>query len=955
MNNETPPLPAPASCPRERVLAGEARVLEMIARGAPRDESLAVLSRLIEKDTPGVLCCICIFDASGREIEAVVAPGAPSAVLQSVVGLSLESPFLMPCAEVAQSGVPHLVTDLKLDPKWSGTPWAKSMVTHGFRQCRSTPVFHPGGRVCGTFVLLSRHPGEQKLSDSGLSETAAHLASIAITRARDEQLQEENEQRLRLAVEGAGLGVFEWNRKSNHIAWSKHLRHLLGLRGDSGNGLDALVNAVHVGDRGRIQAALEKVAGEGGMFDLEFRTPEEHWLAAKGRGFAMAGGAILHVRGVVADITSRKRAEQELKETGQTLRLAVCAAQLGLWDWNPKSGTGTLDARCRQIFGWEPHTYGDWKKCIHPDDCAAATRVGERALEPGSSGSFANEYRIVRPDGEVRWLAGFGSVVFDSDGQAIRVIGANLDITRQKQSEKAAAESAARFQFLAESLQQKIFTSEPSGVTGYLNPQWAAYTGRSVSEVLRVGWHHFVHPDDRSNTLSLWQAALETGRAFETEHRFRRADGTYRWHLSRAEPFFSNEGTFAGFIGGCVDIHDQKELEARLRESEGRSRLAVEAAGMGFWDWSGGGVIKWSPEHNRILGIPPERVDGTFEDFLEHVHPADRPGVRDAFRRTLTERVDFKAEFRTCSESDDMRWVAGHGRAFFDRDTGEPRRMLGVVRDITDRRQSEERIRQNQEDLRRALAEAELAREHAEEASRAKDRFLAILSHELRTPLTPVLMAVSTFKNDPELPEKVRSAMEMIQRNVKVEARLIDDLLDLTRITRNRLEFIQEPMDLAAAARQALDICRPEVEAKSLRLESNLETLACPVLGDFARLQQVFWNLIKNAIKFTDDGGLLRIHASKVGDRVRVAVRDSGIGIDPAILPAIFKPFEQGNAAVGRQFGGLGLGLAISQATIEAHDGVLTAESGGVGCGATFTVELSCGSGATLRQETRAK
>jgi signal transduction histidine kinase/ActR/RegA family two-component response regulator len=246
------------------------------------------------------------------------------------------------------------------------------------------------------------------------------------------------------------------------------------------------------------------------------------------------------------------------------------------------------------------------------------------------------------------------------------------------------------------------------------------------------------------------------------------------------------------------------------------------------------------------------------------------------------------------------------------------------------KRQAEER-----ESLIREQAIAEHARVEAERASEAKDRFLAMLSHELRTPLTPVLASVFMLECEDNVPEIMHESLQLIRRNVELEARLIDDLLDLTRISKGKVQLSFEIVDAHTLLRNALEICQSEIEQKKLELRSEFAATKVYLQADPARLQQIFWNLIKNAVKFTPHGGKLSIRTTNNGDgQFRLEVEDSGCGIDPEVLPRIFRAFEQAGRT---QLGGLGLGLAISKALVEAHHGSISAESQGRDSGATFT------------------
>jgi signal transduction histidine kinase len=249
--------------------------------------------------------------------------------------------------------------------------------------------------------------------------------------------------------------------------------------------------------------------------------------------------------------------------------------------------------------------------------------------------------------------------------------------------------------------------------------------------------------------------------------------------------------------------------------------------------------------------------------------------------------------------------------------------------------------------VERVLAQVQQERRlrEAEAASRAKDDFLAALSHELRTPLTPVLALVSALRKDERLDADIRGDINLIHRNISLEARLIDDLLDLTRIARGKLEVRMEPVDLVPILDHAMRTSRDfDSSGKKVSWESKLSRQPTFVQGDGARLTQVFWNVLKNAVKFTPERGTIRI-CSRMEERdgrewACVSVADSGIGIAAEALPRIFDAFEQGGRGITRQFGGLGLGLAISRAIVELHGGVIIAESAGLGAGATFTVRL---------------
>jgi PAS domain S-box-containing protein len=282
---------------------------------------------------------------------------------------------------------------------------------------------------------------------------------------------------------------------------------------------------------------------------------------------------------------------------------------------------------------------------------------------------------------------------------------------------------------------------------------------------------------------------------------------------------------------------------------------------------------------------------------------------------------------------------------------GEDQRPTGVMIQVTDsteiaifRRQVTE---MNQELMLSSIRQHELTETteklnvRLQTAIRHKDDFMAVLSHELRTPLTPVFAALALLQRNTRLDDETRELVEMIGRNITLEARLIDDLLDMTRIERGQMNLDRLPVDLCVVLEHAVEVCRPDLEAGKLTLEVDSEDGPILVEADAGRLQQVFWNLLKNSIKYSPVGGHVRVRCRRQGDSYVLAeVSDRGVGIDPELLPRLFTAFQKGDKDLSRKFGGLGLGLAISRAIVDLHGGTVTAQSGGKDKGAIFSVRL---------------
>jgi two-component system, chemotaxis family, CheB/CheR fusion protein len=395
----------------------------------------------------------------------------------------------------------------------------------------------------------------------------------------------------------------------------------------------------------------------------------------------------------------------------------------------------------------------------------------------------------------------------------------------------------------------------------------------------------------------------------------------------------------AGAMG--LEVSDRRRTEQALRESEERLRLIVDNAreyAILTLDLKRR-ITGWNSGAESLLGYVAEEVIGESADiiFTEEDRVARAP-QREAAQALADGRA---ADERWHRRKNGTRfWGSGVMMAMRDADGTHPIGLLKIFRDQTQARAAEQALETSRAELVQALVDNRRARAEAEAASHAKDRFLAILSHELRTPLTPVVMALHSLERSAELPASLRGTVELIRRNVRAELMLIDDLLDVTRISSGKLEMSRSQTDMHEVVHAAADVCAGDFAAKRQRLGLALHAARHVVPGDAARLQQVVWNLLKNAAKFTPDEGEVQVVTSNVDGHLVLIVADTGIGIASEALPTIFDAFAQEGPWVTSEFGGLGLGLAIAKATIEAHHGSLVAASSGRNQGATFTIEL---------------
>ncbi len=384
-----------------------------------------------------------------------------------------------------------------------------------------------------------------------------------------------------------------------------------------------------------------------------------------------------------------------------------------------------------------------------------------------------------------------------------------------------------------------------------------------------------------------------------------------------------DELQLAGVVAALVAFAiERKRAEDLARRNEERLRFALDAASMGTWDWDiATGSVRWSDNLERIHGLPAGTFDGTFASYEREIHGDDRERVLASARRAIEQGVPHDVEYRIVAPDGTVRWVEGKGHVEFD--DGRPVRMTGVCMIVTRRK------------------EAELARlAAAEEASRLKDEFLATLSHELRTPLNAILGWVQILRTGAPAAEQVGRALEIIGRNAALQAQLIEDILDVSRIITGKLEIERLPVLVPHLLEMAVNAAVPAARAKGIRLTSDVQPDLPPIEGDARRLQQVVGNVLSNAIKFTPEGGEVAVRCRAEQSTIAIEVSDSGTGIDPPFLPYVFDRFRQGDSRSTRRHGGLGLGLAIARHIAVEHGGGIEARSAGRDRGSAFTIRI---------------
>lgn len=400
---------------------------------------------------------------------------------------------------------------------------------------------------------------------------AAAILGPALQKSHDAAALSESEERLRMAQSVANIGTWEWEVPTGKVRWSDSLEAIHGLApGTFGGTLDAMRSDIHPDDVARVEASIAD-ALECGHHEVQYRvvTPDglTRWVAARGEVFYGADKTPLRAVGICMDVTDQRIAEEALRRSEERLRLAQETGRLGTWEWDSRSGEVYWSEGAERLHGYEPGTFpGTYEASIsrvHPDDLPLVREATE--LLPQQQ-TRETEYRIVRPDGAVRWIQVSGRMVDDHRG-----IGVHLDVTERRESEERLAQSESWFREMANGVPALIWVAGVDGKITFLNDQWIEFTGRPAEQQLGDGWMEDVHPEDREAVEAIYRSSFEARRPFEQEFRLRDHSGDYCWLLGRGRPLFHGAGSFAGYIGSCVDISDR-------RRSAEATKLAADVA-----------------------------------------------------------------------------------------------------------------------------------------------------------------------------------------------------------------------------------------------------------------------------------------------------------------------------------------------------------------------------------------
>jgi len=768
------------------------------------------------------------------------------------------------------------------------------------------------------------------------------LVNDITRRKQAEQRLRQSEERLRIAQQAANAGVWDWNIVTNDVTWSQEYYHLYGLdpatiQPSYENWLSSIIEA----DRDRTDQAARAALEHHTNLNVEFRilhpTQGERWLTAIGQTFYDDHHQPLRMTGIALDITNRKQVQRELQQTLQTFTTLVQASPLPIVVIEPNMTVQLWNKAAEQLFGWSAAEIIGQPIPIVPEEKQEECLQLQKAIAKQEVFAGVETYRCKR-DGSKVVVSISAAPLYDEQNNFQAILLILQDITQQQQAEQALRQSEQWARLAIQVARLGAWRLHLDTNLVEIDERMREIWGEP-NDVVMIPLPKVlerIHPDDQARVANAVNVALEPQLSgiYETEYRIVWNDGSERWVLAKGQAVFEGEGESrrtVDFFGTALDITERKLSEATLLESEERYRYLAESIPQLVWTADTAGILtdvnqRWC----TFTGLTLAQVHA--EGWQTVVHPDDTPELFQNWAMAQQDGTYYQAEGRMRRADGVYRWHL-HQAVPLKNEQGQVIKWFGTATDIEDQKQLE----QQRIEL---LKQEQAAREQAETANRLKDEFLAVLSHELRTPLNPILGWSQLLQTQKLNSAKTIEALKTIERNAKLQAQLIEDLLDVSRILQGKLNLNVTPVNLSAIINGAIETVRLAAEAKSIKIQTMLASNVGQVAGDPSRLQQVVWNLLSNAIKFTPSGGLVEIRLEHLDSAAQITVIDNGKGISLQFLPYVFDYFRQADSTTTRKFGGLGLGLAIVRHLVELHGGTVQAESLGEGLGATFKVKL---------------
>jgi PAS domain S-box-containing protein len=679
-----------------------------------------------------------------------------------------------------------------------------------------------------------------------------------------------------------------------------------------------------------------------------------------------------NARRLVEEETARRVAEENARVIfAERERLHVTLSSIGdaVISTDAEGRVNFLNPVAQRLVGWtnEEAAGRNLEEVFHIVNETTRRTVENpalRALREGVIIGLANHTVLISKQGIECPIDDAAAPIRDDEGRVFGSVLVFRDITERRRNEQRLRESEQRFRELADAMPQIVWTARPDGQIDYLNDRWTEFTGLPPT-VGNQEWANLLHPDEAPLASERWAASVRTGEPFEMQLRLReRGQQTYRWHLIRTIAVLDQAGRVKRWFGTATDIHDQKRAEESSRylahasaqlasvvDYESTLQKVANLAVPHFADWAAADVI--DGDTLRRLAVAhqdPERVQLVHE--LMRLYPPDPQspsGVSAVLRSGQPELIpDITDELLAQHARDErhLNLIRSLGlRSYICVPlvvSGQPFGALTFATAESGRKYTPADLALAVELANRTSIAIENSQlyEALREADRRKDEFLATLAHELRNPLAPIRNSLQILKMPRVDAETVERSRDMMERQVHHLVRLVDDLLDVSRVMRGKIELRRERIELATVVARAVETIQPLIDAQGHQLNVSLPSESLLIDADPVRLAQVVGNLLTNAAKYTEVNGRIWLSAEAHGDTAVVRVRDSGIGLAPEMVPRIFDLFVQVDHASTRAQGGLGIGLTLVKNLVEMHHGTVEAHSAGLGRGSEFVVRL---------------
>jgi len=902
--------------------------------------------------------------------------------VKSVAGVHAISDYSPVTSAEMISGKTVVNHDSKKD-KRTAEHYERSYEPNGERAYVAIPLLRNGAWVASLW-LSDDEPRQWSKEDVALLETIAERTWAAVEKMRIDKALRESQERFSKAFNSGPL-VFTLSslKDGRLVEVNDTFVEVTGYSREEAIGKTSIELGLWTSDKDRDEE-MDKVRNAGQVRNLEysFRTRNGEEIIGILSAEKIEIGGEPFALTVIQDITDRKRSNEALRQSEVKYRTlfdsmdeGYCIIEVIFNDegrpvdylFIEVNSAFERQAGMRNVTGKrmlefvseiEPHwleTYG-------------------RVARTGEPIRFANEYKSLH-----RW---FDVYAFRTDDLVEnRVAVLFNDITNRVRSEEKIRESEARFRTMADNAPVMIWVTDPTGHCTFLSQSWYEYTGQNPETGLGFGWLKAIHPDDREKAERELRAANERCERFTTEYRFANEVGEYHWAIDSAQPRFDALGNYLGFIGSVVDIHERKLAQEAVVRAERHAaeqyqallgRIVPLAATLGrarelttiyravrdfiqasmpcsgffvsFFEaekslrhaayvWGEGSEIdisllppmplipKGGGANSRAVFEKRTLITNNYwDDMKNRPHVVLEPNGIDPMSSLIVPMMIKDTVLGTLE-------VQAHENDAFNEEHAVALEMAANLAAVAI------------ENVRLIDTEA-AAREAAESANRAKDEFLSVLSHELRTPLNAMLGWVRMLKAGVLDEENSERALEVIERNTRLQSSLIEDLLDVSRIISGKMRIETELVDLVSVVTTVSETIQPLAHAKDVTYRFVHDDDAVFLNADAIRLQQVVSNLLQNSIKFTPAGGSVELRLERTANEARLSVKDTGVGIEPDLLPHIFDRFRQADASARRNFTGLGLGLTIVRNIVELHGGAIDVYSAGKDRGATFTLSL---------------